>query len=137
MKVIVRKNDEKEFKFELVEIDDMSNENIKDILDIVDEGRTLKLPENSSNRKFFSIRKIEENGGMIELSYKESIKLDKTRSRKSLEDYLTDDEKIIIENLMNKARMRKEEEMNKPKSEKEKLEEKIRKLQEKLGLIEE
>ena len=136
MKTIVRINEEKDFGYEVVIIGDDKREEILDILDIVDEGKTLKLPENPSNRKFLSIRKIKENGGEIELTYKETIHLDKTRSRKSLEEYLTDDEKIIIENLMNKAKIRKEEEENKPKSPREKLEEKIRKLTEKLNSLE-
>ena len=136
MKVIIRKNVEKEFNYELVEIDENLNEEILDILDIVDDGRTLKLPENSSNRKFFSIRKIEEKGGLIELSYKESIKLDGTRSRKSIEDYLTPDEKIQLENLLNKGRIRRDEEKSRPKTEREKLEEKVRRLQEKLRNLE-
>lgn len=135
MKTIIRTNVQKDFGHEVVIIGDDLREEVLDILDIVDEGKTLKLPENPSNRKFFSIRKIKENGGEIELTYKETIHLDKTRSRKSLEEYLTDDEKIIMENLLNKAKIRKEEIENKPKSPKEKLEEKIRRLTEKLNSL--
>lgn len=108
--------------------------------EIVDGGKTLKLPTNPSNRKYFSIKKVEEAGGQIELSYKETIKLGANTNRKALKDYLTAEEQAIIEELMGKARERQEaarEAAKKPMSKEEKLRAKIAKLEAELAALDE
>lgn len=79
----------------------------KPIDTIVDEGKTLKLPENPSNRKYFSLKKVEDADGVIELTYKETIKLgtrEPGESKKPLEDYLNDEDKALYLALVEKAK---------------------------------
>lgn len=106
--------------------------------EIVDGGKTLKLPTNPSNRKYFSIRKVEEAGGEIELSYKETIKLGANTNRKALKDYLTPEEQATIDELMNRARERQEAARaaaKMPMSKEDKLRAKIAKLEAELAAL--
>ena len=116
MKSIIRRNENSKMGYEII-IKNENNEIIetKEIEIICDDGKTLKLPENPSNRKYFSIKKVEESGGEIELSYKESIKMSpRTLSNnKKIEDYLTEEEKEKIQEIMNNAKKRMEEEKEK------------------------
>lgn len=94
----------------------------------------LKLPVNSSNRKWFSIKKVRENGGKIDLTYKETKTFGPraagTRTpKKSWTEYLTDAEKITYEELKTACEKRKAEDIAKPKSELEKALEKVQKYQ--------
>lgn len=109
---------------------------VKHIESIVDDGKTLKLPENPSNRKYFSIEKVKANNDTIELTYKESVKLGERTSSKKLEDYLTDEEKKIIEDIMNKARERKEADKKKPATKEDKIRAQIEKYQKMLEKLE-
>ena len=68
---------------------------ILNIDEIVDDGKTLKLPENSSNRRYYSIKKVQE--GKTELTYKASMSYGPREPKKSWEEYLTDEEKSTIE----------------------------------------
>ena len=95
-------------------------------------AKSIKLPENPSNRKYFSIEKIEKNGGEIELTYKESIKMGERAPRMDVTDFLTEDErkeldeaKAKVEDLMNLAKTRREEAKKKPMTEKEKAQKKL------------
>lgn len=84
------------------------------------EPTTLVLPDNPSNRKYFSTKKLETIGeDGLELTYKESKTFGprlpgSTSPRKPLEDYLEPDERKLYDELMAKARARREE-ANKPK----------------------
>lgn len=105
------------------------------------EPTTLVLPENPSNRKYFSSKKVDNSDeGYIELTYKESRSLgprEGNSNRKSLVDYLTDEEKVIYEDLLTKAKMRRDEERKKPKmTEKEKIEKAIERYKKKLAELE-
>lgn len=77
--------------------------------EIVDDGKTLKLPENSSNRRYYSLKKVTE--GHDELTYKETrtltIKGDAKPKQVPWEDYLTDKEKETLANLKAKAEERR------------------------------
>ena len=102
------------------------------------EPTTLVLPENPSNRKYFSSKKVDNSEEeCVELTYKESRSLgprEGNSPRKSLVDYLTDEEKIIYEDLMEKAKARREEANKKPKlTEKEKIERAIEKYKKRLA----
>ena len=109
----------------------------KEIIDVDPKNeKILKLPENPSNRKWLSIDKIEKNGGELVLEYKESIKLGERTSSKKLEDYLTDEEKKIIDDIMNKARERREEDKKKPMSKEDKIRAQIEKYQKMLEKLE-
>lgn len=84
-----------------------------EIVEIVDNGKTLKLPENPSNRKYFSIEKVQKAGGEIELTYKETKTLGPktndgtTRTVKNdWTKYLTEEEKVAYEELKAKAERR-------------------------------
>ena len=99
----------------------------------------LVLPENPMNRKLINPSKVDKLG-KVELTYKEPIVLgprNENGSHKKLEDYLTDEEKAIIADLMAKAKARKEADKPKPLTEKEKLMRQIEKLTAKLNNLNE
>lgn len=76
------------------------------------EPTTLVLPENPSNRKYFSSKKVDAAGGEIELTYKESKTFGpRTEStpKKSLEEYLDDEDKALYLALVEKAKKNREE----------------------------
>lgn len=77
--------------------------------ELVDDGKTLKLPKNSSNRTYYSLKKMTE--GHDELTYKEtrtlSVKGDAKPKQAPWEDYLTDEEKKTLEDLKAKAEERR------------------------------
>lgn len=84
----------------------------KPIDTLVDDGKTLKLPENPSNRKYFNLAKVEAADGIVELTYKETIKLgnrEPSESKKPLEDYLNDEDKALYLALVEKAKAAKAE----------------------------
>ena len=113
----------------------------KSIDTIVDDGKTLKLPENPSNRKYFNLAKVEAADGIVELTYKESIMLG-TRStepkeKKPLEDYLNDEDKALYLALVEKAKKNRSEANKKvPMTEKEKLQAKVARLQAQIAKME-
>lgn len=106
----------------VVELDDGQKE-VKMIDKTALENKTninwLVLPENPMNRKLINPAKVDKLGE-VELTYKESIVLgprDHSQPRKKLEDYLTDEEKATIAEIMEKAKARKEADKPKPLSE--------------------
>ena len=112
----------------------------KPIDTLVDDGKTLKLPENPSNRKYFSLKKVEDADGVIELTYKETIKLgsrEPSESKKPLEDYLNDEDRELYLELVEKAKAARAEANKKaPMTEKEKLQAKIARLQAQVAKME-
>ena len=105
------------------------------------EPTTLVLPENPSNRKYFSSKKVDNSEEeRVELTFKESRSLgprEGNSPRKSLVDYLTDEERAICKDLMEKAKARREEANKKPKlTEKEKIERAIERYKRKLAELE-
>jgi hypothetical protein len=112
----------------------------KPIDTIVDDGKTLKLPENPSNRKYFNLAKVEAADGIVELTYKETIKLgtkEPGESKKPLEDYLNDEDKALYLALVEKAKAARAEAHKKvPMTEKEKLQAKIARLQAQVAKME-
>ena len=110
MKTYITTNPDAKFGYEIV-FDDKAH----DIVDIVDDGKTLKLPENPSNRKYYSIKKVIEAGGTVELTYKETKTLGPKATGTTTKsptmkwyDFLTDEEKIIISDIQTKAERRAE-----------------------------
>lgn len=114
MKTSIKKVDN---QYRLVIIDD----NNQVVNDSVIEGRDpkdpsiLKLPENPSNRKWLSMKKVDTSLNQeLVLDYKESCTLNThhtsgvVKSSKSDIEYLTDEEKSIYLDLMKKIQARKE-----------------------------
>ena len=105
--------------------------------------KSLKLPENPSNRKYLSIERIEKSPNQTyELTTKEPRKNGHTERapKKPDRDYLSDEDKLIYDNLMNKIKEAKELEKaqkNRPLTEAEKLMRKIEKLQQELSRLSE
>ena len=96
--------------FELHIKDELGNvTSVLPIVDTADEGKTLVLPENPSNRKYFNIEKVNRAGGSIELTYKATKTLT-TGPRKSLEDYMTEEEKATIAQIEANAKARRDAE---------------------------
>ena len=113
-KVIIRKSINSVTGYELVVIEN-DNENIINIdATYKNEPFTLILPENPSNRKYFNSKKVDKNGGEIELTYKESRTITKSEksesapkiSKSRILEYLTEDEMKIYRELMEKAEKR-------------------------------
>lgn len=78
--------------------------------------RILKLPENSSNRKWYSADKVDK--GQVELTFKASVKLGSKHMKPSKEDwtmYLTDEEKDELEALKEQATKRMNDPIEKAK----------------------
>lgn len=112
----------------------------KPIDTLVDDGKTLKLPENPSNRKYFNLKKVEDANGIIELTYKESITIGpkSTEPKKPLEEYLNEEDKALYLALIEKAKKNRAEANKKtPLTEKEKLLKKIERMQKMLNEMEE
>ena len=105
--------------------------------------KSLKLPENPSNRKYLSIERIEKAPNQTyELTPKEARKNGpiERAPKKPDRDYLSDEDKLIYDNLMTKIREAKELEKaqkNRPLTEAEKLMRTIERLQSKLEKLNE
>lgn len=115
-KVIIRKSEVSMSGYELVVIDEgvekvlLINERVKK------DPKVLILPENPSNRKYFSDSKVDKNGGEIELSYKESRSLDRSEkseksdnikvSKSKVLEYMTEDERKIYDEIIEKCEKR-------------------------------
>ena len=83
------------------------------IVELVDDGRTLKLPVNPSNRKYYNLEKVKKAEGPVELTYKETRTLGNTSTpttpkapTRGWMEYLTDEEKALYEELRVKAERR-------------------------------
>ena len=105
--------------------------------------KSLKLPENPSNRKYLSIERVEKAPNQTyELTPKEPRKNGpiERAPKKPDRDYLSDEDKLIYDDLMTKIREAKElekAEKNRPLTEAEKLMRKIEKLQKELSRLSE
>ena len=105
--------------------------------------KSLKLPKNPSNRQYLSIERIEKSPNQTyELTTKEPRKNGpiERAPKKPDRDYLSDEDKLIYDNLMNKIKEAKELEKaqkNRPLTETEKLMRKIEKLQQELSRLSE
>lgn len=113
-----------------------------ELVELVDNGKTLKLPENSSNRKYCSVEKALKG---ITMDYKETKVFgprENTQSKESapkksdapklneLVELLTEEEKEVYRDLMNKAadrlaRKKKMERLEAMKAEMERLEKEL------------
>ena len=68
----------------------------------------VKLPENSANRQFVMCNKITEEGLVLEPRTNEPRQFGKSVSTKSLEEYMTDEERKIVEDIYAKCKERAE-----------------------------
>jgi heterodisulfide reductase subunit B len=80
----------------------------------------LKLPTNSCNRVWVSCKKVDEAPNQC-VDYGDEVKVarvlgQRTEATKKLIDYATEEERMLIEEIMNKCKERRdlEKEMNKP-----------------------
>lgn len=86
------------------------------VTQIVDNGKTLKLPTNSSNRQYFSIKTFDAKNvdGKLELTYKPTVKITRDpntapRTIKPIEDWLNEDDRKIFLELKEKAQKARDE----------------------------
>ena len=147
MKVYINNSIHSTTGYELVIKDDQGLViETKDIDTIVDDGKTLKLPENPSNRKYFNLAKVEAANGDIELTYKETIKLG-TVTRKGWMEFLTDEERENLEEAervleemrteyKRNAEARREESKSKPMTDLEKAKAKVARLMAQIAKME-
>ena len=112
MATFVRTSNNSKTGYELVTVDEKGNEVVVPIDNQPkDEPFTLILPENESNRKYFSSKKVDAAGGKIELTYKESKTFgprSESTTRKGLEEYLEGDDKATYLALVEKAKAARE-----------------------------
>lgn len=136
-KVIIKKSEKSVTGYEMVVIDAEGNEKVTLLNDRPkNEPHTLILPENPSNRKYFSDIKVDKSpDGEVELTYKATIQIGNriASDKKPWLEYLTDEERKLYDELKATAEARKAEaEKPKPKTELEKAQEALKKAQEKL-----
>ena len=136
-KVIIKKSEKSVTGYEMVVIDAEGNEKVTLLNDRPkNEPHTLILPENPSNRKYFSDIKVDKSpDGEVELTYKATIQIGNriASDKKPWLEYLTEEERKLYDELKATAEARKAEaEKPKPKTELEKAQEALRKAQEKL-----
>ena len=112
MATFVRTSNNSKTGYELVTVDNKGNEVVVPIDNQPkDEPFTLILPENESNRKYFSSKKVDAAGGKIELTYKESKTYgprSEPTTRQGLEEYLEGDDKATYLALVEKAKAARE-----------------------------
>lgn len=115
-----------------------------DVLKTCDEGATLVLPKNDSNRKWLRIAKADieiAEKGFAELTYKASKHFGPVGRRipqEKLLAYLSEDEANEVKAIINRAydRMEAEKAQNVPVTDIDKVKAKIKKLQEQLEAAE-
>ena len=118
MKIKIEKINEKEFKF----IEEGGEEIILNEKSIIVDKRTMKnylrLPENSLKIQSFNMNKFEKSN-IIEFENQRSEKSNSGKSlKKSLEEYMTEEERKIIQEIREKAEKRREEEKKRLEEEK-------------------
>lgn len=75
------------------------------------EPNTLVLPKNTANRQYCNSKKVDAAPNYeLTLDYKESQHFGTTTTRKSWEEYLSDDDKLILEELKTRAEANKKAE---------------------------
>lgn len=98
-------------------MEDFDNDVITELTEFVDDGKTLKLPENSANRKYCAVKKA--ISGIV-LEYKETRTLDKSNvtktSKVDFKEYYTDEEKAKIDELQAQIDKINETAMNRAKA---------------------
>lgn len=83
-------------------MEDLHTNVTTEINEFVDDGKTLKLPENSANRTYCAVKKALEG---VTLDYKESRTIKsgerttRVKSKIDLNEYYTDEERAKIEKL--------------------------------------
>lgn len=141
MKTIIRRNQNNEY--ELIIDAGLGNQQVYPLVDRPkNEPDTLILPENPSNRKYFNSKKVDAAGGEIELTYKESKTYGPRGPKKSLEEYMTEEElelKNRYEKMIEEVTQRRKtdlENQKKAMTPEEKLIAKIEKLKAQLAALE-
>ena len=98
----------------------------------------LKLPQNSCNRVWVSCKKVESAPNQT-LDYGDAVKIPRVlgpyNHGKKLEDYMTPEEKAIIDEIMAKCKERKEADKPKPLTELEKAEREFERAMKKLETL--
>lgn len=126
--------------YRVLSVAEDGTETIGETCKIVDDGKTIALTPNESNRKYFNIVRFEKTAidGKLELTYKETIKLGtggtKTPNSKLIE-YLSDEDKAEYEAIIARAREAMEAARKKPVTKEDKIMAKIAKLQAELEEI--
>lgn len=117
-------------------------EQVSEVCKIVDEGKTIALPANDSNRKYFNINKFEEakdENGEMPLTYKASIKLGDRPARipnEKLISYLPEDLQAEYRAIIDRAMAAREEAKAKPMTDLEKAQAKLERAKAALAKLE-
>lgn len=79
------------------------------ITDVTKDGLSLILPENSSGRKFFALKKFDKSETHDLLPINRNPDAEHPVSRKSLLEYMSADDKILYDQIMERAKKAREE----------------------------
>lgn len=120
MKTIITRNTEAKTGYAMIEIAEDGTEKVT----LLDKSHThsktgivtIDLPKNTTNRLCINPSKLEKelaNADSYELPYKDESEKRTLGNGKKIEDYITDEEKKIIDEIYAKAKARKE--ADKPK----------------------
>ena len=97
---------------------------------ITKDGESYVLPENSLGRKYFSVKKLEKAETHELTAINRNPGAERTFSRKSLLEYMTPEDKILYDAIMDRCKKAREEATKKvPMTEAEKLRNRIAKLE--------
>lgn len=78
---------------------------------------SLVLPENPTNRRYFTVGKVEKAGGEVELTEKEApTQRGESTPRKGLEEYLEGEDRETYLRLVEKAKANRDAQKSKPKT---------------------
>jgi predicted RNA-binding protein with RPS1 domain len=110
MRFYVKFNDKCKHNYELFIVDDDNNTRTVELTSKTTDGY-LRLPEECTkvtNRKMIAIKQLEQSDGDFELTIKElNEKSQKvTKSTTNWQQYLTDDERAIFDELKSKCELR-------------------------------
>ena len=76
---------------------------------ITKDGLSLILPENSSGRKFFALKKFEKSETHELLAINRNPDAERPTSRKSLLDYMSAEDKVLYDAIMERCKKAREE----------------------------
>ena len=103
---------------------------------ITKDGICYELPMNPSNRKWVNIKRFVDSGVTeLVLEYKAPRTINVSGPRKSDKDYMTDEERQIIAEIMEKCKERRLADKPQPKTDLEKAQAKLEKAQRELEAL--
>lgn len=105
-----------------------------ELSEITKDGLSLILPENASGRKFFALKKFDRAERQELNAINRAPSDGESTPRKSLTDYMTPEDRIIYDQIMERCKKARDE-AHRPMTEEEKLRARLKKLQAQLEAL--